>query len=114
MPFDAGSASLYTTPEAALEGRPTTAPAVDARCAPGSTAWRLWVAPPGMIAGMHRTDTVDYDTILAGEIVLVLDDGEIELGVGDCVVLPGAMHGWRAGPEGSTVSVVQIGIEPAS
>jgi hypothetical protein len=44
--------------------------------------------------------------------VLVLDDGEVELHTGDCVVLPGVMHAGRAGPNGSRLSVIQFGIEP--
>jgi quercetin dioxygenase-like cupin family protein len=114
VPFESKSAKLYSTPDDASAGRPATGTAVDAGCAPGTTAWKLWVVPPGMVAALHRTDTVDYDTVVAGQLVLVLDDGDVEMGVGDCVMLPGVMHGWRAGPEGATVSLVQVGIEAAS
>jgi quercetin dioxygenase-like cupin family protein len=74
--------------------------------------WKLWDSSPGISTGLHRTDTIDNDTVLSGEIVLVLDDGEVELHTGDCVVLPGVMHAWRAGPNGSRLSVIQFGIEP--
>ena len=111
-PLDGGSAKLYSASEASLSERPATLPAVDAGCAAGNSVWKLWEAAPGMVAGLHRTDTIDYDTVLSGDLVLVLDDGEVDLHTGDCVMLPGVMHGWRVGPNGSRVSVIQIGLEP--
>lgn len=46
--------------------------------------------------GMHRTDTVDYDIVLDGEIWLELDDGvTTHLRAGDVVVQCGARHAWR-------------------
>lgn len=112
--LDGGSAKLHSTPDSSLSQRPATAPAIDAGCAPGTAVWKLWEAAPGMVAGLHRTDTIDYDTVLSGELVLVLDEGEVELQAGDCVALPGVMHGWRVGHNGSRVSVIQIGIEPVT
>ncbi|MFM7534938.1 MAG: cupin domain-containing protein [Acidimicrobiales bacterium] len=58
---------------------------------------------PGMAAhmepenpGMHTTDTVDYEFVVSGRIVLELDDGaEVELGPGDTVVQNGTRHAWR-------------------
>lgn len=45
--------------------------------------------------GMHTTDTVDFDVIVSGEIVLELDDGaEVTLKAGDCVVQNGTRHRW--------------------
>jgi mannose-6-phosphate isomerase-like protein (cupin superfamily) len=43
---------------------------------------------------MHRTDTVDLAIILKGEVVLVLDDGEVSLRPGDVVVQRGTNHAW--------------------
>ncbi len=46
--------------------------------------------------GMHTTDTVDFDVIVSGEVVLELDDGaEVVLKAGDCVVQNGTRHAWR-------------------
>jgi len=58
---------------------------------------------PGLIevleegsAGMHTTQTVDFDVILSGEIWLELDDGkEVLLKAGDCVVQNGTRHAWH-------------------
>ena len=43
---------------------------------------------------MHRTQSVDYGIVLEGEIVLVLDQGEVALKPGDVVVQRGTNHGW--------------------
>ncbi len=46
--------------------------------------------------GMHTTDTVDYDILIAGELSLELDDGkEIRLKPGDIVIQNGTRHRWR-------------------
>ena len=44
---------------------------------------------------MHATNTIDYLVILSGRVILVLEQGEAELGPGDCVVDRGVIHGWR-------------------
>ncbi len=58
---------------------------------------------PGMAAhmepdapGMHTTDTIDYELIVSGRVVLELDDGATrELGPGDTVIQNGTRHAWR-------------------
>jgi len=46
--------------------------------------------------GMHTTDTVDFDVVVFGEVVLELDDGaEVLLKAGDCVVQNGTRHAWH-------------------
>jgi mannose-6-phosphate isomerase-like protein (cupin superfamily) len=73
---------------------------------------------PGLIdvlepdgAGMHRTDTVDFNLIVSGEVWLELDDGaEVLLKAGDCVVQNGARHRWRnPSSEPCVMAVAQIG-----
>ena len=44
---------------------------------------------------MHRTESIDYGIVLAGDVRLVLDDGsETALAVGDVVVQRGTNHAW--------------------
>ena len=58
---------------------------------------------PGMVGymdpsdpGMHTTDTIDFEVVLEGTIVLELDDGaEVTLQPGDTVVQNGTRHRWR-------------------
>jgi mannose-6-phosphate isomerase-like protein (cupin superfamily) len=44
--------------------------------------------------GMHKTDTVDYCIVLSGEIHAVLDEGEVLLRAGDCLIQRGTNHAW--------------------
>jgi len=44
--------------------------------------------------GIHRTRSVDYITVLEGEIHLLLDEGEVCLRAGDVVVQQATNHAW--------------------
>jgi quercetin dioxygenase-like cupin family protein len=60
--------------------------------------------------GMHRTPTLDLICVLSGEIWLELDEGEIHLGPGDCVVQNGTRHAWRNRSDAPcSMAVVLIG-----
>lgn len=63
--------------------------------------------------GMHTTDTVDYEFVVSGRIVLELDDGvEVELGPGDTVVQNGTRHAWRNRGDVPCVMVLAVvGVE---
>ena len=43
---------------------------------------------------MHRTRTLDYAIVLAGEIDMLLDDGEVHLKGGDVLVQQATNHAW--------------------
>ena len=43
---------------------------------------------------MHRTETIDYAIVLAGEITMVMDDRDVELKAGDVLVQCGTNHAW--------------------
>jgi quercetin dioxygenase-like cupin family protein len=60
---------------------------------------------------MHTTDTIDFEVILAGELVLELDDGaEKVLRPGDTVVQNGTRHRWHnRGSEPATMAVFMTG-----
>jgi mannose-6-phosphate isomerase-like protein (cupin superfamily) len=46
--------------------------------------------------GMHATDTIDFEIVLEGTLVLELDDGaEMTLHAGDTVVQNGTRHRWK-------------------
>jgi quercetin dioxygenase-like cupin family protein len=45
-------------------------------------------------AHMHRTKSIDYAFVLAGEIDMLLDDSEIHLKAGDILVQQGTNHAW--------------------
>lgn len=64
--------------------------------------------------GMHRTDSLDYDIVLDGEIWLELDDGEEKhLNRGDVVIQGGTRHAWRNKSDSvATMAFVLIGALP--
>jgi mannose-6-phosphate isomerase-like protein (cupin superfamily) len=73
---------------------------------------------PGLMAymepdnlGMHTTDTIDFEVILSGELILELDDGvEKVLRPGDTVVQNGTRHRWRnQGTEPVVMAVFMVG-----
>ena len=43
---------------------------------------------------MHRTESVDYGVVIAGECTLVLDEGEVQLRPGSVVIQRGTNHAW--------------------
>jgi mannose-6-phosphate isomerase-like protein (cupin superfamily) len=48
--------------------------------------------------GMHTTDTIDFEVVLEGTVILELDDGaEVTLHAGDTVVQNGTRHRWKNG-----------------
>jgi mannose-6-phosphate isomerase-like protein (cupin superfamily) len=45
--------------------------------------------------GMHISDSLDYNIVIRGELILELDDGKtVHLRPGDCVVQNGTRHRW--------------------
>ena len=78
---------------------------------------------PGLLAymepdnpGMHTTDTIDFEVVLSGEVILELDDGvQKVLRQGDTVVQNGTRHRWgNQGTEPAVVAVFLIGAHRAS
>jgi mannose-6-phosphate isomerase-like protein (cupin superfamily) len=78
---------------------------------------------PGLLAygepdnpGMHTTDTIDFEVVLSGELILELDDGvEKVLRPGDTVVQNGTRHRWsNRGTEPVVMAVFLIGAHRAS
>jgi mannose-6-phosphate isomerase-like protein (cupin superfamily) len=73
---------------------------------------------PGLVAhmepdnpGMHTTDTIDFEVVLSGEVILELDDGaETVLHPGDAVVQNGTRHRWvNRGSEPAVVALFLTG-----
>lgn len=79
---------------------------------PGLVRWNVLEWGPGVELSKHHTDTVDFDMVLSGSVELIMDDGIHQLEPGDCVVVTGVDHAWRAGPQGCRVSSVFIGTTP--
>jgi hypothetical protein len=58
---------------------------------------------------MHRTRTIDYAIIMAGEIDMLLDDTEIHFKAGDVLIQQGTNHAWvNRGTEPCRIAFVLI------
>ncbi len=65
--------------------------------------------------GMHTTDTLDFEIILDGEIVLGLDDGDHHLKAGDVVIQRATPHRWGVvGDRPCTYLVVMLRPDPSA
>jgi Cupin domain len=74
---------------------------------PGGACFRIVEIAPGPgdgeadaehaeFQGSHATDTLDYVTVLSGQVTLVVGGTEVTLGPGDSVVQqPGVPHDWQ-------------------
>jgi len=100
--------TLYTVPPESA-GRPQTLPPAAER--------ELEAALPGRAAhmesdqdGMHRTPSLDFVLVVSGEIWLELDNDEVHLREGDCIVQNGSRHAWRnKSDKPCTMAVVLVG-----
>jgi mannose-6-phosphate isomerase-like protein (cupin superfamily) len=64
--------------------------------------------------GMHRTETLDYAIVLSGEIYAVMDEGEVLLGAGDCLIQRGTNHAWsNRTEEPCLIAFVLIDADPS-
>jgi quercetin dioxygenase-like cupin family protein len=50
--------------------------------------------PAGNAPAMHRTETIDYVFVLAGEIDMDMDDSTVKMKAGDVMVQRGTNHSW--------------------
>jgi len=58
-------------------------------------------------SAMHKTETVDYGIVLAGERELILDDRKLVMKPGDVVIQVGAWHQWSM-PKGAMMAFDMI------
>ena len=64
-------------------------------------------------AGFHKTDSVDYAIVLAGEIWAMMDQGEILLKTGDVLIQRGTNHAWSNRTDrNATLAFVLVDAEP--
>jgi quercetin dioxygenase-like cupin family protein len=60
----------------------------------GGTVFRIVRYDPGVAPRNHRTDSIDYAVVLAGEIDMELDGTTTTLKTGDVLVQRGTIHNW--------------------
>jgi quercetin dioxygenase-like cupin family protein len=90
-------------------GEPTERPLTVPPGANGTNV-RIIDTEPHSRTPMHRTETLDYGIVIAGRVVLELDDGSrTELAAGDVVIQRGTNHAWLvAGDEPARMAFVLI------
>jgi hypothetical protein len=73
------------------------------------------IRPAGGRPDMHATRTLDYAVVLAGEITLILDQGEVTLKPFDTVVQRGTNHTWEnRGTEPALIAFVLLDAQPVT
>jgi len=84
-------------------------------CAENGAIFRVVQYDPGVAPRNHRTETVDYASVLSGEIDMILDDGvEVRLRAGDVLVQRGTIHNWvNRGSVPCVIAFVLIAARPA-
>jgi len=93
MPGPSGTVFVFTIfPPESETGSETLAQEMKAA---GGTQHEANFANHERHPAMHKTNTLDYGTILEGEIWLLTDKDEILLKAGDTVVCRGANHHWQ-------------------
>jgi quercetin dioxygenase-like cupin family protein len=75
--------------------------------------WTVVDWAPGSGFPLHDTATIDLVYVARGGGDLELEDGPHPIAEGDVVVLNGEMHGWRFGPDGCRMSIVQVPLATA-
>jgi quercetin dioxygenase-like cupin family protein len=79
----------------------------------GGTIFRVLEFAPGVAPRNHRTDSIDYAVVLAGEIDMELDDAVVHLRAGDVLVQRGTVHNWiNRGAEPCVIAFVLIDAKP--
>lgn len=61
---------------------------------PGGAVFRVVEFQPGVAPRNHRTDSVDFAVVMAGEIDMEMDDTVVHLKAGDVLVQRGTIHNW--------------------
>jgi quercetin dioxygenase-like cupin family protein len=80
----------------------------------GGSVVRIVDMLPGKASPMHRSFSIDYGIVIAGELELELDGGEIvPLKAGDVVVQRGTNHLWRNPSADTTCRIAFVLIEAA-
>ncbi len=117
---------LSQHPRTADDGGDFPADRTDFVPPPSGMSWRFYQLPPrdGEAVGptedprfdkerpgFHATDTIDFIEIVSGRIRLELNNHEVELGAGDCVIQRGTWHRWIVqGDEPCVFSAIMLAV----
>ena len=79
------------------------------------TVFRVVEFGPGNAQRIHRTDSIDYAVVMAGEIDMELDDSVVHLKAGDVLVQRGTVHNWvNKGSQPCRIAFILIDAKPVT
>jgi len=76
---------------AALDGGARPVASTD----PHGSVFRIVEYAPGVAPRNHRTESIDYAVVMAGEIDMDIDGATVHLRQGDVLVQRGTIHNWN-------------------
>ena len=77
------------------------------------TIFRIIEFAPGLAPRNHRTDSIDYIVVMAGEIDMELDGSVVHLKAGDVMVQRGTIHNWvNRGTAPCVLAVILVAAKP--
>jgi len=80
---------------------------------PNGTVFRIVEYGPGVAPRNHRTESIDYAVVLAGEIDMELEGETVRLRAGDVLVQRGTVHNWvNNGTEPCVIALVLVAAKP--
>ena len=79
------------------------------------TVFRVMRFGPEVTPRNHRTDTIDYATVISGEIDMELDGTSVHLKPGDVLVQRGTIHNWvNKGTGPCVIAFAQVAAKPVT
>jgi len=79
------------------------------------TVFRVVSFGPGVSPRNHRTDSIDYATVISGEIDMELDGTSVHLKAGDVLVQRGTIHNWvNKGTASCVIAFAQVAAKPVT
>jgi quercetin dioxygenase-like cupin family protein len=80
---------------------------------PAGSVFRIVEYAPGVAPRHHRTESIDYAVVMAGEIDMEIDGATVHLGQGDVLVQRGTIHNWvNRGTTPCIIAFVLIAANP--
>jgi len=80
---------------------------------PNGTVFRIVEYRPGVAPRSHRTESIDYAVVVAGEIDMELEGETVHLRAGDVLVQRGTVHNWvNRGAEPCVIAFVLVAAKP--
>ena len=80
---------------------------------PRGSVFRIVEYAPGVAPRNHRTESIDYAVVMAGEIDMEIDGASVHLKAGDVLVQRGTIHNWiNRGTVPCVIAFVLIAASP--